>query len=282
MFPSATIILAASLAVNHPAGTPRTDRDDPVRRGPLIVAHRGASADAPENTLAAFQLGFEQGADAIEGDFRLTRDGRVVAVHDRDLARTTGDPRRVDEVTLEEMRSLDAGSWGSWKDRGFEGASIPTLAEVLAIVPEGKGILIEIKDSPRIVERLVAVLEASGIGTDQVAVISFDPEVVASLKRSSPRWKALWLTSFRSEDGAWTPSVEEIVSTARRIRADGVDVHAEPAVVDETFAKQIRDAGLELHTWTVNDAALAKRLVAIGVSSITTDRPGALRREMGS
>ncbi len=276
----ATITLALGFAMNHVDAFPGPVEAGPTRSGPEIVAHRGASADAPENTIAAFRLGFEQGADAIEGDFRLTQDGHVVAMHDLGLERTTGDRRTVAEVGLEEIRTLDAGSWGRWKDREFAGEAVPTLAEVLAIVPEGKRILIEIKDSPRIVGALVSTLESSGIGVDQVTVISFDAAVIDALKRTTPKWKALWLTSFKLEDGSWTPSVDRIITTAKRIKADGVDVKAEPLVVDEGFVRAMRNAGMELHVWTVNDADVAKRMREVGVDSITTDRPAALRRAL--
>jgi glycerophosphoryl diester phosphodiesterase len=256
------------------------DDSNPTPRLPVIVGHRGAAAHAPENTLASFRLGFEQGAEAIEGDFWLTRDGRIVAMHDRDLHRTTGDPRNVADVTLEEIRTFDAGSWGDWKDAGFAGEPVPTLEEVLGIVPDGRGVLIEIKDSPRIVEALVVALDASSLGTDQVTVISFDADVIASLKQRAPKWKAFWLTSFKERDGVWHPTAEDVVATARRIKADGVDVRAEVAVVDEAFAKTVRGAGLELHVWTVNDAAVARRMAEIGVDSITTDRPAEIREAL--
>lgn len=269
----ATLLAAAiTMSSSNPVSTNRT---------PAIVGHRGASAHAPENTMAAFRLGFAHGADAIEGDFWLTSDGHIVAMHDRDLERTTGDPRPVAEVTLEEIRGLHAGSWGRWKDRGFDGEPVPTLEDVLAIVPDGKGILVEIKDSPRIVEALVAALDASGLGVDQVTIISFDAGVIESLKRSAPRWKAFWLTSFKERDGVWRPTVDEVVTTARRIKADGVDVKAEPSVVNDAFAKAVRQAGLELHVWTVNDAALARKMAEVGVDSITTDRPREIRKALG-
>ncbi|MFM1832915.1 MAG: Glycerophosphoryl diester phosphodiesterase [Planctomycetota bacterium] len=257
------------------------DDSNPTPRLPAIVGHRGAAAHAPENTLASFRLGFEHGADAVEGDFWLTRDGRIVAMHDRDLHRTTGDPRAVADVTLEEIRTLDAGSWGDWKEAGFAGEPVPTLEEVLAIVPAGRGVLIEIKDSPRIVEALVAALDAATLETHQVTVISFDADVIASLKRRAPTWKAFWLTSFKERDGAWQPSVADVIATAQRIQADGVDVKAEPKVVDESFAKSVREAGLELHVWTVNDVEVARRMAEIGVDSITTDRPREIREGVG-
>jgi len=281
-------LLAAAIATVTPMSssdpvitTPDTTPDtNPTPATPAIVGHRGASAHAPENTMAAFRLGFEQGADAVEGDFWLTTDGRIVAMHDRDLARTTGDPRKVADVTLDDLRPLDAGSWGRWKDRGFADERVPTLEEVLAIVPKGRGVLVEIKDSPRIVEALVEALEASSLTAHQVTVISFDAGVIESLKRSAPRWKAFWLTSFKERDGVWRPTVDEVIKTARRIKADGVDVRAEPAVVNETFAGAVRDAALELHVWTVNDPALARRMAEVGVDSITTDRPAEIREAL--
>ena len=242
-------------------------------RGPAIVAHRGASSDAPENTLAAFKLGFDQGADAIEGDFRMTLDGRIVAMHDRRLERTTGDPRTVDEVTLDEIRRLDAGSWGAWRESGFEGEPVPTLEEVLQVVPDGKRILVEVKDTARIVDALVATLEGSKLRPDQATVISFDAEVVEAFKRAAPAWTAFWLTSFEETEVGWRPTAADVVATAIRIGADGVDVRAVPEVVDEGFVRTIRAAGLEVHVWTVNDLELARRMESVGVDSITTDRP---------
>lgn len=243
---------------------------------PRIVAHRGASADAPENTIASFRLGFDQGADAVEGDFRITMDGHIVAMHDQTLSRTTGDPRGVDTVALEELESLNAGNWGRWKGSGHEDEGIPTLPAVLGIIPADRGILIEIKDSARIVPALVRDLERSGIPRDHVTVISFDRDVVAALKRAAPGWKALWLTSFTKKTGSWRPTAQEVIEVAREIRADGVDVKAEIDVVDASFVHEVKSAGLEFHVWTVNDLETAERMRSVGVDSITTDRPAML------
>src|SRR5262245_12288077 len=110
---------------------------------PVIVAHRGASADAPENTVAAFKLGFEQGADYAETDLRLSKDGQIVLIHDDNTKRTAGLDKKVREQTLEELRRLDAGSF---KGEKWKGEPIPTLEEGLATVPKGKGIFLELKD----------------------------------------------------------------------------------------------------------------------------------------
>ena len=119
-----------------------------VAHGQKLVAHRGTSHEAPENTVAAFRLAWEQGADAIEGDFYLSKDQQIVCIHDETTKRTSGEDRVVSECTLDELRRLDVGKW---KHPRFEGERISTLAEVLRTVPDGKQIFIEIKCGPEIV-----------------------------------------------------------------------------------------------------------------------------------
>ncbi len=102
-------------------------------RGQMIVAHRGASYDAPENTLAAFELAWQQGSDGVEGDFYLTADGKIVCIHDRDTQRTGGQKLAVEQSTLSQLRSLE---YGGWKDAKYKGEPIPTFEQVLKTVPE--------------------------------------------------------------------------------------------------------------------------------------------------
>jgi glycerophosphoryl diester phosphodiesterase len=248
---------------------------------PLIVAHRGASHDAPENTLAAFELAWEQDADLIEGDFHLSQDGVVVCHHDATTEETAGHDVPVAEQTLEALRGHDVGTW---KDPAFAGERIPTLAEVLATVPPGRGILIEVKTDAAIVAPLLEVIAASALEPGQVGVIAFDADVVAAVKRSRPDLRALWLADFEQDEETrrWTPTVGDLIATARRVGADGVDLQAELAVLDEAFVAAVREAGLELHVWTVNDPDVARRLVVLGVDSITTDRPAWLREQLSS
>ena len=244
----------------------------------LIVGHRGASHDAPENTLAAFHLAWEQGADAIEGDFYLTGDGKIICHHDKDTKRTgKGGPKvAIAKSTLELLRTYDVGTW---KHEKYAGEKMPTLSEVLAVVPEGKIFLIEIKCGPEIVPALKQEILSSGILLERLRVIAFDSEVIAATKEALPELKAYWLTSFKQNavTRSWSPSIESIVSTLKSIKADGLDCKAELKVVDEAFVKALREAGMEFHVWTVNDPATAKRLQELGVDSITTDRPAYLR-----
>ena len=244
-----------------------------------IVAHRGASFDAPENTLASFQLAWEQNADAIEGDFFLTKDQQIVCIHDEKTKRTSGEEHDVAKTTLEELRRLDVGRW---KDPRFAGERIPTLSEVLATVPAGKMIYIEIKCGPEIVPYLIPVLKRSGLRPEQTIVISFNKQVIAETRRQIPEIEAYWLVGFRQnkETKAYEPAVDSIFETAAEIQTQGIDIQAHREIVNAEFVKRLRHHQLGFHVWTVNDPVDAVHFQQLGVESITTDRPAFLRREL--
>lgn len=244
-----------------------------------IVAHRGASHDAPENTLASFRLAWEQQADAIEGDFFLTKDQQIVCIHDAKTKRTSGEEHLVSETTLNDLRRLDVGSW---KNPRFKGEQIPTLAEVLAIVPAGKQIYIEIKCGPEIVPFLGPALQQSGLRPEQTIVISFNDRVIAATREQIPEIKAYWLAGFRQnkDTKAYEPTVDAIFTTARTVHAHGLDVQANRELVDQTFVKRLREEKLEFHIWTVNDPVDSRHFQQLGVDSITTDRPAYIRNEL--
>ena len=147
-----------------------------------IVAHRGASFDAPENTLAAFKLAWEQGSDGVEGDFYLTRDHQIVCIHDRGTSRTTGVGKTVEDSTLAELRELE---YGSWKDRKWDGEKIPTFQEVFSSVPEGGLFVIELKSKVKIVPFLASQLKALDAGKIRLLIISFDPATVAACRQQN-------------------------------------------------------------------------------------------------
>jgi glycerophosphoryl diester phosphodiesterase len=244
-----------------------------------IVAHRGASRDAPENTIAAFELAWRQGADAIEGDFRLTKDNRIVCIHDSTTKRTAGANLVVAKSTLAELRKLDVGKWRGAK---WAGQRISTIEEVLAIVPTGKQILIEIKCGPEIIDVLKKVLDSSRLSRQQIIFISFDAKVIAEAKKQLPKHKAFWLTAFRKDKktGSWTPSPQNVLTTLKKIGADGLDCQAAPAAVDRSFVSALRNRGLELHVWTVDDVKTARYFQELGAGSITTNRPAWLRGQL--
>lgn len=244
---------------------------------PLIVAHRGASHLAPENTLAAFSLAWELEADLVEGDFYLTNDGAIVCHHDETTERTAGVDRSVESQRLDELRQLDVGRW---KGAAWAGERIPTLTEVLDTVPDGRSILIEVKSDARIVPTLLDTMIASGLDLDQMIVICFDEDVIEAVERLRPDVRTLWLASFDADVlGRWTPTLAQLLDTARRTGTDGLDLKANFSVIDAAFVTRVHAAGLELHTWTVNTTRDARRLAELDVDSITTNRPGWLRRQ---
>ncbi len=246
----------------------------------FIIAHRGASNDAPENTLAAFRLAWTQGADGIEGDYYLSRDGHVVCIHDDTTKRTAGIDLKVAESTLEDLRKLDVGRW---KDRQFAGERIPTLQEVVDTVPLGKRIVIELKTGPEIVAPMQEVLQASSLKPSQVLVISFDENTIAESKRLRPDIQAHWLTGYKPKDdvGPWTPTVEQIAETVRRIGADGVGSQARRSVLSGEFIRSLNMGGVkEFHVWTVDDATDARYYQSLGAVGITTNLPGVIRAEL--
>lgn len=245
----------------------------------MIIAHRGASHDAPENTLAAFNLAWEQGADGIEGDFYLTKDGQIICTHDKDMKRTAGREVKVAEANFQELRKLDVGSW---KNAKFAAERMPSLKEVFATVPQGKKIFIEIKCGPEIVPQLKKEVASASLKPEQMIVIAFDAQVIAAVRKEIPAIKAHWLTSYKEDKatGKWSPTLDQVLATLKRIDATGLDTNAHK-LIDEPFVKALRDARYEFHCWTVNDPVIARRFIGLGVDSITTDRPAWLRQQIG-
>lgn len=248
---------------------------------PLIIAHRGASHDAPENTLAAFRLAFEQGADGIEGDFYLSKDNQIVCMHDKTTKRTSDKDLSVLDSTLAELRQLDVGSWKSPK---FADERIPTLAEVLAVVPKGKLIYVEIKCGPEIVPHLPAVFRESGLSDDQIRIIAFDENVIVAAKKLLPGIKANWLTGYKQNEKTkkWSPTPDAVFKMLKETQADGLGTKAESAIVNRKFVEQLRSMGLGFHAWTINEVPLAKEYQELGADSITTDRPEFIRAGLKS
>lgn len=243
---------------------------------PFIVAHRGASQNAPENTLPSFELAWKQGADAIEGDFYLTSDGHIICIHDKTTKRYTGLDWAVKDETLEKLRSLDVGAW---KDPKFTGTRMPTIQEIFATVPAGKKFYIEVKCGPEIVPSLVKAIGASGLKDDQIVIISFDKEVIRDMKVTAPQYKACWLVGFKEDDaGKRTPTLGSVLKTLKEIRADGLSSNS--TLVTQNLVKKVRDSGFEYHVWTVDDPDLAANLLSWGTMSITTNVPGYLREKL--
>lgn len=242
-----------------------------------IIAHRGASHDAPENTIASFKEAWKQGADAAECDIWLTKDGRIIVIHDDNTKKTAGLNKKVVEQTQAELRKLDAGSW---KDPKWKGEKLPTLDEMIATVPKGRRIVIEIKTGPEIVPELERVLKASKRPISEFVIIAFNYDAIVEAKKRFRRIPAYWLHSYKKDKTTGEmPTVEGLIAKAKAAKAEGLNLDYK-FPIDDAFVKQVTDAGLKLYVWTVNDADVARRLVSAGVAGITTDRPAWLREEL--
>jgi glycerophosphoryl diester phosphodiesterase len=249
--------------------------------GQLIIAHRGASHDAPENTMSAFNLAIEQGADGFEGDFYLTCDCKIACLHDKDTERVAGTKLSVTRTPLWRLQSLDVGSW---MDPQWKGERMPTMKDVLAAVPKGKKVFLELKSSCEIICPMKREIERSSLDPDQIIVISFHAEAIAKSKRELPHIKALWLSGYKKhKDGHFTPGVEEVARTLKRIRADGFNSQAEREHFNEAFIGRLRELGCnEFSVWTVDDPEVASYYAGLGAWAITTNRPGWLREQLSA
>lgn len=244
-----------------------------------IVAHRGASADAPENTLAALKLGYEQGADADELDVHLTKDGKVVVIHDADTKRTAGVDRKVAEQTFDEIRKVDVGGFGKWQGKGFS-ERVPTLDEVLAIVPRGKRLFVEIKTGPEAVPALAECFGRSEVTPAQTVIISFNFAAAKAAKERFPDRQVLSLHSYKKDEKTGEfPKIDDLIAKAKDAGLDGLDLDYH-FPLDAAAVGRIKAAGLACHVWTVDDPAAARRLTAAGVDGITTNRPAGLRADL--
>ena len=153
---------------------------------------------------------------------------------------------------------------------------------MLATVPTGKRVFIEVKCGPEIVPELKRVIEASRLRPEQTAVISFSADVVAAVKQARPDLQAYWIVGISRRDGQKPPTADELISRAKAIKADNLDLSAVPDVLTPEFGRAIKDAGLAFHVWTVDDVKVARSMVAAGVDGITTNRPGQLREQLAS
>jgi glycerophosphoryl diester phosphodiesterase len=250
--------------------------------GQMIVGHRGASFDAPENTLSAFRLAWEQNADGVEGDFYLTKDKEIVCIHDKDTLRTSGRKLAVAESTLQELRTLE---YGSWKDDKYRGEPIPTFSEVLAVIPKGKRFVIELKAGPEIVPYLKSELDHLKPASSDLLIIAFNQETVAACKDAIPEVKAHWLTGYKrdKQTGSWSPTLDEVIAGLKKSRADGLGTQGNREVVTEEFFESLKATGVnEFHVWTVDMPNDARYFQKLGVMGITTNRPAFLREQLAN
>jgi len=238
---------------------------------PLIIAHRGDSAHRPENTLASFASALELGADLIEFDIQLSKDGQVLVIHDASLDRTTTGRGKLSDLTLAEIRGFSAG-YPERFGAAFAGERVPLLAEVLGFLRGRAQAMIEIKsesvtDADEGGIEALAVAEARKAGVlEEVAFISFDRRALARCRALAPE-AARGHLFYRA-----TP--EEVLEGARAVASRLV--MPEKGMLSEALRDQAKRAGLIMATWVVDDPEELRALARFDLYGVGTNRPGAM------
>lgn len=229
----------------------------------LVFGHRGAKAYAPMNTIPSFELALTQGADGIELDVRLTRDGAMVIMHDDSVDATTDGAGHVRDLTLAEIQSLDAGAWF---DEKFRGTRIPTLDEVFEAVGKRTRINVEIKaESIRgegIEAQVAEAIRRHGLAHSTI-ISSFNPITLRRFRHAMPEVPIGFL--FAEDTPPFVPHL--MIGLPHEAK------NPHQTMIDAAYMKRTKAAGYRVNTWTVNDAARAVQLRDLGVDCIITDAP---------
>lgn len=236
----------------------------------LVIAHRGASGEAPENTLAAFQRAIEANVDFVELDIHFSRDGEMMVIHDQTVDRTTSGQGKVSDLTRQEIQALDAGSWFSGE---FRGEKVPTLEEVVELVkPTSVGLLIEIKKGSGLPqgfeERLTETIRRHELQS-RVMIQSFDHDAVGAVKKADTSLAVAVLMDYSSPDPG---------SEARAVGAGTLALKSN--LVTKEVVEQAHRSGLRLFVWTVNGVIDMRKMLTLGVDGIITDYPKRLHQTM--
>ncbi|WP_245606348.1 glycerophosphodiester phosphodiesterase [Streptomyces himastatinicus] len=271
----------------------RSDRD--IRPGPhtvSVVAHRGASEDAPEHTLAAYRRAIEDGADALECDVRLTADGHLVCVHDRRIDRTSNGRGAVSGLELADLAALDFGSWkGQATDKeapdrkSRDSTSVLTLERLLGLIADaGRRVelAVETKHPTRwagqVEDRLIQLLRRYGLDAPPpgapppVRVMSFSARSLHRVRIAAPAVPTVYLMQFvlpRHRDGQLPPGVRIAGPSIRIVRNH------------PTYVARLQRAGHRVHVWTVDEPADVELCVRLGVDALITNRPKQVLSQLG-
>lgn len=232
-----------------------------------IIAHRGASYVAPENTVASAKLAWEAGADAVECDIWLTKDKKLICCHDETTKRTTGQDFKISETDSKILRKLDAGLY---KDKKYTGEKIPFLKELIKTVPSGKELVIELKFKSEALPFLKKEIDKYSKNRN-FTFICFDFQTIADTRKLFPEKPCYWLCS----------NAALLEANFDKVRVENLDgVSLSYSIINESVMKKAESLHLEVYSWTVDNPEEAKRLINLGVKGITTNRPGWLNEQI--
>ena len=234
-----------------------------------IIAHRGASYLAPENTVASAKLAWEMGADAVETDIYLSKDNKIMVSHDGNTKRTSGKDYSIKETYSDTLRKLDVGLF---KDAKYKGEKIPFLEEIIKTVPSGKELVVEIKCGSEVLPELKDLI--SRYARDlRFVFIAFDFQTISDTKKAFPENSCYWLCSN-------TDLLKKNINSVSGAGLNGISLSWN--IITKEVAAEARKLNLELFSWTVDNPDEAKRLISLGVKGITTNRPGWLNGQIAA
>ena len=220
----------------------------------LIIAHRGESYDAPENTFASINLAWERDADAVEIDVQLTKDEKIVLIHDKTTLRTGGKYIRIASITYDDLLKIDVGKF---KGTNWKNENIPLLDEVIDTIPKNKILFIEIKTDERIIKPLRNLTDQKNFNPSQIKFIGFNISTMKLLKETFPEIGAYWIVegkNYKSKD-----NLKATIRKCKSAKLDGLDVQARK-YLNKDVIHSVKNSGLRIYTWTVDDPERAKQL----------------------
>lgn len=270
-----SVIGAAVIGLNAFGGGAALAKD--MHKDIVNVSHRGASAYAPEHTIAAYEMGEKMHGDYIELDLQMTKDGHLIAMHDVTLDRTTDGTGSIKDYTLNEIKQLDAGSWFNEKypyasKAEYEGLKVPTLEEVFKKFGKNNSYYIETKSPdvyPGMEKELLRLVEKYKINKDKLLVQSFSPQSLKVMNELDPSIKLVQLISYKANAEITNEEIMEIKQYAMGIGPNHT-------YLNEEYVQKVVNSGLELHPYTVNDKERMKQLINWGVTGMFTNHPDLL------
>jgi glycerophosphoryl diester phosphodiesterase len=274
---AAVLLTSVSSCGNRSVGGARIgDYPAPAIRN---IAHRGAPTYAPENTLPAVEKAIAIGVDLIEIDLHQTKDGRIVVIHDEKVRKTTDGRGYVRDMTLEEIKLLDAGSWFS---DSFAGTPVPTLEEVFSVMDDTTKLLLEIKKGspyyPGIEQRVIDLVCAYGF-QGRVEVKSFEDGVVEYFRNHAPEIRVG--KSFAYRIPFLRLIVERGINTGSIFEYDVDFLHAHRFAATRGFVRKAQERGFDVYVWDVHTPKRMQKFIGMGVDAIETDYPHLLRDVLG-
>lgn len=245
---------------------------------PIIIAHRGASYLAPENTLASVKMAWNLNATHVEIDVKLTSDNEIVVFHDDTTKRYNNIDKNIKEYTFSELSKIDVGSF---KGQIWSNEKIPNLAQILKTIPKYGILVVELKDGPETIPALEKLYENYSSIWSQIEFISFNYKTICATKKTFPNNKSLWLLDldYNKETAKETLPTTDIIKKIKDHHLDGINVFA-GEFANQTFFETIKKEGLLIYMWTINTIEHATKYMNFKPDAITTDRPNWLQQKL--